>query len=197
MHHRIRKMEALAYDLLARFRERLGRGSAGFRALTELPATRPIDVLVLCQGNVCRSPYAEAKLREALGDPEERRVRVRSAGLLTTPGKPAHPTGSEVARRRRVDLTQHRTRDADPERLFAAHVLLIMDPSHRRRVAAIDPSLLRKTMFFCAPAVAEGVPLVVPDPYGLPTEVFEACFDQLDRAAAVLARELLDRLDVP
>lgn len=194
MHYRIRKMEAFAYDVAARFRQRLGHGSAGFRSMEDLPASRPIDVLVVCQGNVCRSPYAEVKLREALGDPEERRVHVHSAGLLTTPGKPAHPTGCEVAHGRGVDLTQHRTRDAS-DLLFAAHLLLIMDPSHRRRIAAVDRSLLRKTMYFCAPAVEAGVPLVVPDPYGLPTEVFEACFDQLDRAAAILARSLLVQLD--
>ncbi|NNL84438.1 MAG: hypothetical protein HKP27_02240, partial [Myxococcales bacterium] len=110
------------------------------------------------------------------------------------PGKPAHPIGSAVAARRGVDLSNHLTTATDAEQLAAADLVLIMDPSHRRRLARLAPRQLAKAMFFCAPAVDRTTPLVVPDPYDLPETVFEACFDQLDAGVAALARKLRARV---
>ena len=46
------------------------------------------SVLFVCKGNICRSPLAEVYFR-SLVEKDGRRITVRSAGLETTPGKPA------------------------------------------------------------------------------------------------------------
>ena len=64
-----------------------------------LPGRQVRHVLVLCMGNLCRSPYAAALLAERM--PE---LEVRSAGLNAADGHPAEPRAVEVARRRGVAL---------------------------------------------------------------------------------------------
>lgn len=66
----------------------------------------PKSILFVCIGNICRSPYAEALLREALGDG----VVVESAGIFASPGLPADDGMIEVAAANGLDLTSHRAR---------------------------------------------------------------------------------------
>ena len=196
MSYRLRQIETLAYNAVGHLCVLSQTTRVLTRALDRLPehGGAPLDVLVLCQGNVCRSPYAEIRLATELRDVAGDALRIHSAGLLTTPGKPAHPVGCAVAARRGVDLSEHLTIATDAEQLAAADLVLIMDPSHRRRLARLARRQLAKAMFFCAPAVDRTTPLVVPDPYDLPETVFEACFDQLDVGVAALARELRARV---
>jgi hypothetical protein len=58
------------------------------RAIVRLGRQRPVSLLLVCHGNVMRSPYAEAVLRRALGAGS--RVRVASAGFIG-PDRPHTP----------------------------------------------------------------------------------------------------------
>ena len=46
-------------------------------------------ILIVCSGNICRSPMAAALMRRRLGEGETARVRVESAGLQALVGQPA------------------------------------------------------------------------------------------------------------
>ena len=64
------------------------------------------EILFVCSGNIIRSVLAEAMLRKLL--PENGSIRARSAGLLTTQGRPADPR-AVVARQRGLSLEGHRS----------------------------------------------------------------------------------------
>ncbi|MFW6193280.1 MAG: hypothetical protein ACOC83_07315, partial [Gemmatimonadota bacterium] len=66
-------------------------------------------VLFVCQGNICRSPYAAGAFLRALPDGWRTRVAVSSAGFVG-PGRGSPTTALRVASRRGVDLTAHRSR---------------------------------------------------------------------------------------
>lgn len=85
-------------------------------------------IVVVCYGNICRSPTAEALLKRALQrDGLERRFLVRSAGVGAQPGNPAARGAVEAARAHRLDLAAHRARRLTADMAREADVLIAMD----------------------------------------------------------------------
>jgi protein-tyrosine-phosphatase len=139
----------------------------------------PRKILMVCTGNVCRSPYAEVKARESGGDGP--RWEVRSAGWMGPSGRSPPPEAVEVARARGLDLDGHRSQLLSEELVGWADLLLVMEGSHvkicrdefradGRRILLLgdlDPDLPRRRE--------------VPDPWGRPRGDFEDAFDRIDR----------------
>lgn len=87
-------------------------------------------VLVICTGNVCRSPMAEGLLRARMA-----RVghgSVQSAGIAALVGRPAEPLAVEAVARRGVDISAHRARQLTPELLSDADVVFVMEDGQRQ-----------------------------------------------------------------
>jgi protein-tyrosine phosphatase len=101
--------------------------------------TPPIDVLVLCTANICRSPVGAALVAREL---VERGVaaRVRSAGRLRG-GWPTTPENIEVMRSRGVDLSAHRSTEATAALVAEASLVLGMAREHVRDALALDPDV--------------------------------------------------------
>lgn len=122
-------------------------------------------IVTVCLGNHCRSPLAAAVLTR-LGGPA---VEVRSAGLADKHiGKPADP--AMVAAAAGYDLSAHRGVQVDAGLLAWADVVLAMD---RRNLAALEALTAGKS---AAPRLAMYLgDAEVPDPYGRPPDVVDAC----------------------
>ena len=93
-------------------------------------------ILVLCEGNHCRSPLAEALLRQSLG-PD---VSVTSAGLGAMVGQPAHEETQRLALEQGLDLQAHRGRPFSPELALGADLILVMDQAQKATCEALVPS---------------------------------------------------------
>ncbi len=97
-------------------------------------------ILVVCSGNICRSPIAEGLLRRAL----ERRLddgapAVGSAGTIAVDGAPAMPESVEAARERGVDIRTHGARRLTPQLIDDADLVVGMAAEHREAVARLLP----------------------------------------------------------
>lgn len=97
-------------------------------------------VLVVCTGNVCRSPMAEGFLRAAL----ERRFGgaapvVSSAGTVGWEGSGAMQESVEAAADRGIDIADHVARRLDVEMTASADLIVCMAGEHRDAVGALDP----------------------------------------------------------
>jgi len=150
-------------------------------------ASRPVtSVLVVCHGNICRSPYGEAALRAALPPFMRERIRVLSAGFLG-PGRPAPQEAIEVAARRGLDLSAHRSRPLTVDLVRGADLIVVMEPGQARRIQAmfgVDPEALLVL------GDLDPLPIetrAIRDPVLQPVEVFEECYARIDRCVAVLA----------
>src|ERR1044071_920605 len=83
---------------------------------------RRIDVLLVCTANQCRSPMAEALLRDLIAT-HGLQARVISAGLYPS-GNPATPDAVKVMAERGLDLQAHRSRQIEPSLLQAADLIV-------------------------------------------------------------------------
>jgi len=103
-------------------------------------------ILVVCTGNICRSPMAEGFLRDALirrfGD---RAPRVSSAGTMGWTGSPASPESVIAAGERGSDIESHLARELQPSMIEGADLILCMAGEHREAVVADVPEAAPRT----------------------------------------------------
>jgi protein-tyrosine phosphatase len=134
------------------------------------------NILILCTGNICRSPMAEAVLRERLYG---RDVTVSSAGTAALVGYAADPLALEVAEHFGFDLSQHSARQATQPLLLAADLVLVMTRAHAEWACELVPPLRGRVQLLGRWREAE-----IPDPYGLDRATFERVFEQIDDCVA-------------
>jgi len=149
----------------------------------------PYRVVLVCLGNICRSPMAESVLRDRLAAAGlADRVTVASRGTSDEhEGHGAHRGTVEVLRRHghATGHTAHQIRPAD---LHGSQLVLALDRANERdlrRLARDDGERSRiRLLRSFDPAASPGAE--VPDPWGRPVEAFEAVYQQIDAACAGL-----------
>jgi len=155
------------------------------------------SVLMICMGNICRSPTAEGVFRHLVQKAGlEREIHIDSAGTHDYHlGSPPDERSCHHASLRGYDLASLRARQVQPRDFERFDLLLAMDwenltllqedcpPEHRYK--------LRRLMEF-AP---EGVSEVVADPYYGGTQGFETVLDHIELACEGLLDHVRTQLD--
>jgi protein-tyrosine phosphatase len=142
------------------------------------------NILVVCYGNICRSPYLEAVLRRGL--PE---IGVTSAGFVG-PGRSVPAHALKLANMRGLDLSSFRSRPIGRANVDRTDLVIVMDTEQARHIARgyrISPS--RIVLAGDLDPVASPT-RAIRDPWGESIEVFATTFDRLDRCAETLVRIL-------
>ena len=144
---------------------------------------RPRNVLVLCHGNICRSPFVAAVARRLL--PPE--TRVASAGFIG-PDRPSPPEAIVAAKERGYDLAPHRSRLVTPALLDAAELIIVLDPMQRLMLRRTRPPLAAPLVLLGdldpAPIQTRGIP----DPVNQPVETFRASYARAERCMVALCK---------
>lgn len=96
-----------------------------------------MHVLFVCTGNTCRSPMAEALMRDALASRGTDQVTVSSAGTGAWDGAPISEGAYLVGLERGMDLSGHRAQLLTRDLVKSADLILTMSSHHRARVAEL------------------------------------------------------------
>ncbi len=149
----------------------------------------PSSLLVICHGNICRSPFAAAVLRARLAGTG---VCVESAGFFG-PGRRSPGTAIEAAWQWHQDLRAHRSQLLTIDLVRAMDLLVVMDGTQRRDVCDrfgrhprdvfllgdLDPQPIRTR--------------AIQDPIEQPLAVYEQVYARIERCIALFAGALRNR----
>lgn len=151
----------------------------------------PLRLLVVCLGNICRSPMAEGVLRARIeASPLAGQVFLDSAGTGNWhAGQPPDPRAIATAARHGVDISDLRARQLSREDFGRHDWLLCADHDNLRDVRSRGPADAHSRCALLLDWAGTAKGSGVPDPYTGGNAEFEAVWAMLDRAAqGVLAR---------
>ena len=132
------------------------------------------SVLVVCVGNICRSPLGERALARALPG-----LQLSSAGLAAVVGQGADADAARAAAEVGLDLSGHVARQLTAEIGAAQDLILVMEPGHRAEIFRRFPALSGRVMLFDHWTGGQGIP----DPFRRDPEVHRATRDRILAAA--------------
>ncbi len=121
------------------------------------------NILIVCTGNICRSPTGEYLLKKELG-PD---FNVISAGLGALVDNPAHEISQKIAMEHGVDMSAHRARQINLDILKWADLILVMENGHKRELLRRYPWLDGKVFRY-----GESHQVDIPDPYRRPEAAY-------------------------
>lgn len=150
-------------------------------------------VVVVCSGNICRSPMGEAMLREHLRDRGLQHVEVSSAGTDALVDHAAMTEAVNAVAAIRGDARQHRARQLDLGTARDADLLLCATTQHRKYILSWWPDLDPVKVCLFNDPISGNAPVDVDDPYGWDQDVFHLAARVIDRSMDAWADILTER----
>lgn len=143
------------------------------------------QIIVICTGNICRSPMAKCLLEQAIeaeGAPLNS-LKVISAGTSAWSGDPASTNSVTALSKVGIELTQHKSQPITKDMLESAFLVLGMTHSHLYGIEKYKKSLPPRVHLFRdfmnPPSDAE---TEIMDPYGQNLATYRACLDSMAEA---------------
>jgi protein-tyrosine phosphatase len=157
---------------------------------------KPVRVLFVCMGNICRSPMAEGAFKHYVREAGlAGRIVSDSAGTHGYHiGDPPDPRAQAAASRRGYDLAGLRARQVRPGDFDAFDYVLAMDEANLRWLERLCPPQHARKLKLFLEFSADAARREVPDPYYGGADGFENVLDLVEQAAQGLLRHLRDRI---
>lgn len=135
------------------------------------------SVLIVCMGNICRSPMAEGLMRHQLGEccPN---ISITSAGITALVGQPAAQFAQEVILEKKgIDISTHRARQLSQVLLLDTELILTMDQPQQKQIEFNCPTIYGRVH-----RLGKWTGFDIPDPYRRPKKIFEQTFTLIEES---------------
>lgn len=125
-------------------------------------------ILVICSGNICRSPMAEGIIKKIISDFSIPDTVVSSAGLSAYDGEPASEYAIEALEEIGIDIKSHRSRRVMKQDLDEADCIYVMTEQHKNVIIDAVPETENKI-----------VVMEIADPFGQSLAKYRLCCAQM------------------
>lgn len=138
-------------------------------------------LVFICKGNICRSPYAEFRARKT-------GLFSTSAGLHAKDGKKADPIATKISDTRTLSLITHEAKSLASLHIESSDLLIAFEPWQARELERFQyengAQVTLMGLF-----LEEKMPFIQ-DPYMMPENYFQKCFERIDRAIENLSKNI-------
>lgn len=149
-------------------------------------------IIFVCTGNTCRSPMAEALMKQRVADRlqctidelEDRNVMIMSAGIAATSGGRASPESVQLMQERGIDISLHESQPLSERLVRFADLILTMTRGHRDAIVAQWPDAAPRTKIVCRDNSD------VSDPIGGPPDRYRRSAEQIDSQLSAWVNEI-------
>jgi predicted ATP-grasp superfamily ATP-dependent carboligase/protein-tyrosine-phosphatase len=167
----LREVRDLPAESRRTYLRRLARRT--LRGRDESPSLRNArSFLVLCHGNIMRSPTAAAMLRRRLGDG----TIVRSGGLHARPGRPAETRAIIAAGELGLSLSDHGAAPVTPDVVEGSDVIIVMDYRNEATLLTRFPAAAGRVVLLGQYRPSKTSSSEIPDPYHGTLDDVRRCF---------------------
>lgn len=143
-------------------------------------------ILVVCVGNICRSPTGERLLQQKLPN-----KIISSAGIGTErsglTGRSADKTANLIAQQHGLSLEGHQAQQLTKTLCHQYDLILVMEKGHLEAVHQISPEARGKTMLFGQWIKHKDIP----DPFRKSLDEFQYVFNLIEKSSSQWAKKIL------
>ncbi len=133
------------------------------------------SVLLVCIGNICRSPYAEIKLKEILKNSKLDNFNISSAGIYAMIGEPANLNSIKVANEKNLDLSGHIAKQLTIDHVKLYELILVMEEDQKKWIEKKYPFSFGKVHL-----IGKWNNEIIYDPYQKPYPAFVEMAKKID-----------------
>lgn len=140
------------------------------------------NLLVICIGNICRSPTAEKIFTKKLNH-----IKTSSAGINALDGNPINKFAFQILEEEGYKELDHSARTVNIKMLQEADLVLVMEKIHQQKLIHSYPQLSGKIMLLGKWQNN----IDISDPYGKSYEAFQEVFKQINQACVSWSKKLI------
>ena len=127
------------------------------------------NILVICVGNICRSPMAEALLKQHFPN-----KTIESAGVGALVGHPADPATLEIMKKQQIDITNHVAKQINEQLVRKVDLILTMSDDQTKWIEDRWPFCRGKTF-----KLGHWMSKDIADPYKHEMSAFETAYQDI------------------
>ncbi len=164
----------------------------GVLSKEEIQAFSTINIIFVCTGNTCRSPMAEGICQKyfasilgcAVDELDNFGYKVMSAGVAAMDGMSASAHSEQVCRQHGISLQEHKASPLTMKDIQDCDLIFVMGHAHLQSIIEYCPQADQKTFLLDDESD-------IADPIGRGVEVYQRCFEQIEKAIKKRVSEIL------